>query len=119
MQPLTPEVIAVVREDMEYVKEEAGLILSEARQGAAALAAGGACGLLALWSGHTALLRRLEQIWPSHRVAGALALAYAGGASALSTYGLRKARQARAASRETVLASRDMVEHIADELKQG
>ncbi|MFF8833395.1 phage holin family protein [Streptomyces sp. NPDC015131] len=108
-----------VREDIEAAREEAALGLSEARHGAVALAAGGACGLLALWSAHSAIVRGLERVWAPERVAGALAVAYASGASVLVHYGSKRVRVARTASREALSSSADAVRHLVDELKDG
>ncbi|MET9800864.1 hypothetical protein [Streptomyces sp. NPDC006368] len=104
---------------MDDVWEEAALGVEEARQGILTLAAGGACGLLAVVSAHTALLRALERVCDPRRAAGALTLAYASGASVLVHYGSKRLRVARAASREALHSSLDVVRHVADELKDA
>ncbi|MER7110303.1 phage holin family protein [Streptomyces sp. NPDC000229] len=108
-----------VREDIETAREEAALGLSEARHGVAALAAGGACGLLALWSAHSTLVRALERVWAPQRVTGALTVVYASGASVLVHYGSKRMRVARTASREALHSSVDVVRQVVDELKDA
>ncbi|MDN3293321.1 phage holin family protein [Streptomyces ficellus] len=119
MQSSPQDMSTVVREEMDNARQEAALGLSEARRGAVALAAGGACGLLALWSAHTTLLRHLERAWEPQRVTGVLTVVYASGASALVRYGSRKLGVARSASGEALHSSLDVVRHVADELRDG
>ncbi|WP_107417982.1 phage holin family protein [Streptomyces sp. CB03238] len=119
MEPVPQDIHTAVREDMDNAYEEAALGVAQARQGAVALAAGGACGLLALWSAHTTLLRGLERVWEPQRVAGALTLLYASGASVLVHYGSKRLRVARGASSEALHSSLDVVRHVVDELKEG
>ncbi|MEV3993532.1 phage holin family protein [Streptomyces sp. NPDC049837] len=108
-----------VREELDHAREAAAHGFSEAGQGVAALAAGGACGLLALWSAHTTLLRVLERVWEPRKVTGALTLAYASGACALLHHGSKRLRAARTESRDALRASVEVVRYVADELKDG
>ncbi|MCS0636881.1 phage holin family protein [Streptomyces sp. LP05-1] len=122
--PESPQdVIAVVVEEVQNVREELGLTVADAvtetRNGVSAMAAGGACGLLAMLSAHTVLQDRLARVLPEPLAAGALSLVYAGGATALFRYGRTRFRRAREASRETVELSRETVERAVDELAHG
>ncbi|MFI6104867.1 phage holin family protein [Streptomyces sp. NPDC051310] len=119
MQSSSQDVHTVVREELDHAREEAAFGVSEAGQGVAVLAAGGACGLLALLSAHTTLLRGLERVWDPQKVAGVLTLAYASGASVLLLRGSKKLRAARAASREALHSSLDVARLVAEELKDG
>ncbi|OEJ97678.1 hypothetical protein [Streptomyces thermolilacinus] len=116
-------VLAVVVEEAMNVREELGGAVAEAvggtRSGLSALAAGGACGLLAALMGHAALQERLARAWSPEAAAAALALTYATSATALVTYGKARLRRARAASREALDVSRDAVARTADELAHG
>ncbi|MFF8288590.1 phage holin family protein [Streptomyces sp. NPDC016309] len=119
MEQSVPDVHTSLREDIDTAREEAALGVAEARHGMAALAAGGACGLLALWSAHQVLLRGLERVWRPGPAAGALTVVYASGASALLHYGSKRLRVAQDASREAVHASVDVVRHVVEELKDS
>ncbi|MFE1578351.1 hypothetical protein [Streptomyces fradiae] len=116
-------VVAVVVEEAMGVREELGDAVAEAvdgtRGGVSALAAGGACGLLAVLTAHTALRDRLARTWSPELAAGALALTYAGGAMALVRYGRTRLRLAREASREAVEVSREAVARTVDEIARG
>ncbi|MEU9982939.1 phage holin family protein [Streptomyces sp. NPDC050856] len=113
---MVQDVHTVMREEMGNAREEATLSLTEAQRGIVALTAGGAFGVLAMWSAHTTLLRGLERVWDPQRVAGVLTLAYASGASALFHYGSKRLRVARGASREVLHSSMNVVRQVADEI---
>lgn len=116
-------VVAVVVEEAMSVREELGGTVTEAvagtRGGLSAIAAGGACGLLAALTAHAALQERLARAWSPEVAAGALTLAYATGASALFRYGRVRLRRAREASREALEVSREAVARTAEELARG
>ncbi|MFC8918323.1 phage holin family protein [Streptomyces sp. NPDC057116] len=108
-----------VREGIDTARDEAALGLSEARHAVVALAAGGVCGLLALLSAHSTLVRGLERVWAPEKVTGALTVVYASGASVLVHYGSKRMRVARAASHKALHSSVDVVRHVVDELKDA
>ncbi|PRH81118.1 hypothetical protein C6N75_00520 [Streptomyces solincola] len=117
------DVVAMVVEEATSAREELGDTVAEAvgetRGGLSAIAAGGACGLLAALTAHTAIQQRLAKAWSPELAAGALTLAYATGASALFRYGQVRLRRAREASRETLEVSRDTFARTVDALAQG
>ncbi|URM88768.1 hypothetical protein LUW75_00615 [Streptomyces sp. MRC013] len=116
-------VVAVVVGEAMSVREELGGTVGEAvtgtRDGLSAIAAGGACGLLAALTAHSALQERLARAWSPGAAAGVLALAYASGASMLLRYGRARLRRAREASHEALEVSREAVVRTADELARG
>ncbi|MFF8386912.1 phage holin family protein [Streptomyces kanasensis] len=123
MSEAAENVVAVVVESAMNAREELGDTVTEAvtegRGGLSALAAGGACGLLATLTAHSAIQQRLSRAWSPEVAAGVLTLAYATGASALVRYGRTRLRRAREASRETVDLSRETVVRTVDELARG
>ncbi|NKY15637.1 phage holin family protein [Streptomyces somaliensis] len=116
-------VVAVVVEEAMGVREELGGTVTEAvvgtRDGLSAVAAGGACGLLAALTAHSALQERLARAWSPGAAAGVLALVYASGASVLLRYGRTRLRRAREASHQALEVSREAVVRTADELARG
>ncbi|MFJ8696828.1 hypothetical protein [Streptomyces roseolilacinus] len=123
MPDAAESVVAVVVGEVMNVREELGDTVAEAvagtRGGLSAVAAGGACGLLAALTAHAALQERLARAWSPEIAAGALTLAYVTGASALLRYGQARLRRAREASREALEVSREAVVRTADELARG
>ncbi|MEU6486586.1 phage holin family protein [Streptomyces sp. NPDC046887] len=117
------DVVAVVVEEAMSAREELGETVAEAveetRGGLSAIAAGGACGLLAALTAHSAIQQRLAKAWSPELAAGALTLAYATGASALFRYGQVRLRRAREASRDTLEVTRDTVARTVEEIANG
>ncbi|MCK8677666.1 phage holin family protein [Streptomyces lichenis] len=114
------DVVAVVVEEAMSAREELGETVAEAveetRGGLSAIAAGGACGLLAALTAHSAVQQRLAKAWSPELAAGALTLAYATGATALFRYGQVRLRRAREASRDTLEVTRDTVARTVEEI---
>ncbi|MEU9237375.1 phage holin family protein [Streptomyces subrutilus] len=119
MEALSQEVVELVRQDVERVKEELAVAAAEGRRGSTALAAGGVLGVLALLAAQESAVRALERVWPAHRVTGALAAAYGVTAVAFTGYGYERLRRARATSRQVLGHSVDTVRELADELADG
>lgn len=99
---LSQDTAALLRAEIERVRDEMTGALRRAGLGTAALAGAGVCGVLALWSAHEALLRSLEKVLPPPRAAAVLTVAYGAKGAALAWFGRSKLRGAGRASHEAL-----------------
>lgn len=111
---LTRDTAELIRAELDRARDE--LIATARRTGVATamLGSGGVCGVLALATGTTAMLRLFEKAMPPTRAAILLSTLYAGAGAGLAVAGVRRLQAARAAATAAMATADDDVRHARD-----